>query len=78
MNQQDILEDWKNNRFVMVDHALFDLEPKRFLVVLTDVSYWNEHYEELKAWANNHNAIVEGMTVQFDEPTATLFGLRWS
>ena len=78
VDEQDILANWKNKRFVMVEHALFDLPPKRQLVVLTDVSYWNEHYEELKEWCDINGGIVEGMTAQFDEDVATLFALRWS
>ena len=48
------------------------------IVVLTDIEYWNDHYEELKAWCNEYPAEVRGMTVTCDEPTLTLFALRWS
>ena len=38
----DIFQDWKNNRFVVVPHELLDHDES--LIVLTDVSYWNDNF----------------------------------
>jgi hypothetical protein len=74
----DVMAGWRGKRFVMVEQALFELPPKRCLVVLTDISYWNEHYEALKEWCDVHGGIVEGMTAHFDKDLTALFMLRWS
>lgn len=73
----DIFHSWKNSRFVVTDHGLLDSE-HGIIVVLTDLEYWNNHYEELREWCYQHCADVRGMTVTCDEPTLTLFALRWS
>ncbi len=73
----DIMASWKNNRFVVADSALIDM-PESNLIILSDIEYWNEHYEELKDWCNEHLAEVRGMTVTCGDHALTLFALRWS
>jgi|LakMenEpi03Aug12_release.lakeMendotaPanAssembly.Ray.scaffolds.fasta_scaffold672230_3 hypothetical protein len=49
------------------------------IVVLTDIKFWNMHYEELKDWCDKNLAEIHGMTVDFpNEKTLTLFCLQWS
>jgi predicted PilT family ATPase len=74
---KDILEDWKNNRFVIADPDL--VEGTDIVVVLTDVEYWSEHYEQLDEWCSKNNSKLEGMTVAIPlESVLTVFILRWS
>ena len=73
----DIMASWKENRFVVADSALIDIEDNN-LIVLTNIEYWNDHYEELTEWCENHNAEIRGMTVTCDDHTLTAFALRWS
>jgi hypothetical protein len=73
----DIFAHWKRNRFVIgsefVDHA------NCILILLTDISFWAEHLEELDQWCSDHLCTVKGMTVEIpNDATLTLFALRWS
>ena len=73
----DIMENWRNNRFVVADRDIIDVDDGN-IIILTDVTYWNEHYEELRAWCEEYSALVRGMTVSCDDQTVTAFALRWS
>jgi hypothetical protein len=49
------------------------------LVVLTDITYWCSHFDQLEAWAEEYKAKMEGMTVFLpDEQAAIVFKLRWA
>lgn len=72
----DVFEDWKNRRFLIVEAALIDITDEQ-LIVLTDIEYWNENYEDLKAWCLDYDAEVRGMTVTLNEQSLTAFCLRW-
>lgn len=70
----DLLKSWKQHRFII---PLPDLYPR--VVVLTDIGYWTENYDELRAWAQIRDCEVEGMAVEFfDQRTLTEFILRWT
>lgn len=73
----DILEDWKKSRFVVVESAFIDIADGN-LIILTDIVYWNEHYDELGDWCEKNGAEVCGMTVICSDPVLTVFLLRWS
>jgi len=73
----DIMQEWKNSRFIIAPSELVD--DGAILIVLSDFRFWSEHSDELDAWCAEHNARTEGMTVVvFDEVTLTHFVLRWS
>jgi hypothetical protein len=73
----DIMQHWKNRRFVVADDDLIAGDCK--LVILTEVGYWSDHYEELAEWCNTHHCLAQGMTVEIpNDVTLTLFCLRWS
>jgi hypothetical protein len=73
----DIMQDWKDRRFVVADRALGFEDT---VVVLTDYQYWANHVDELIEWCRATPGITnEGMTVICrDERSLTLFLLRWS
>jgi hypothetical protein len=50
------------------------------LIVLSDINYWNTHYEELKDWCDTQlGAEIVGMTIEFtNEKELMMFVLRWS
>ena len=73
----DIFQHWKDSRFVTVGYDLLD--GPETLVILSDISFWSLHEQELEAWCNQYGAVQTGMTVAFpDEKTLTAFCLRWS
>lgn len=77
----DIFQSWKDNKFVV--SSLPDDEQIQsyggIIIVLTDIEFWNKHYEELKDWCDEHLANQQGMTVTIpNKKVLTLFCLRWS
>ena len=74
---EDVFEYWKScGRFMVVNDLYVECE--NILVVLTDIKFWSEHYEELQAWCQIHNGKPVGMSVELpDEQTLLLFTLRW-
>jgi hypothetical protein len=75
---EDILEDWKRNRFILASKDL--TETGNHLIVLTDIKYWAEHADDLVEWCKkNPRAYTQGMTVEIeDDKTLTHFILKWS
>ena len=75
----DILADWKNGRFMVIDPLLAGyLPPEYASVILTDISYWAEHEAELDAWLEQHQATRSGMIVEMRKSDLVMFSLRWS
>lgn len=74
----DVLADWKRNRFIVADPFL--VETTKHVIILTDINYWAEHADDLVEWCNLHEGVkTQGMTVEIDnDKTLTLFILRWS
>ena len=78
MSSEDLFDDWKNHRFSRAPTFLTD-QYGFPIVILSDLSYWVDHHEELELWCKEYNCHAKGMTVDFpDEETYTLFCLRWS
>lgn len=73
----DIFEDWRKNKFMIVEAALIDITDAN-LIILTNIEYWNDNYEALSAWCEEYDAEVRGMTVTCNDPALTAFCLRWS
>lgn len=72
----DIMHDWRNQRFIIPSADLTDGE---MFVILTDISFWADHAEELVEWCKDRNCTTEGMIVVFkDEMSLTEFVLKWS
>ena len=73
----DIMQEYKEQRFVIADSTLIDL-PDSNLIVLSDIGFWNDHYEALIEWCEPIGAEVRGMTVTCSDAVVTAFVLRWS
>jgi len=63
-------------RFVIAPVELTDGDR---LVVLSDIGFWVDNFDNINAWCEQRNAEVQGATIVFgDEPTLLEFVLRWS
>ncbi len=72
------MAEYKRNRFVVAPHFLLE-NPGEHVVILSDFNYWNDHYNELLTWCEQHGAKIQGMGLTLpDAHTLTLFTLRWS
>ncbi len=73
----DVFGEWKKNRFIITDTPF--TPGFEFVIVLTDIGFWNDNYEHLKDWCDEHLAIQQGMTVEIpNKKVLTLFCLRWA
>jgi hypothetical protein len=76
--ETDIMAEYKRNRFVVAPHYLLE-NVNQHVVILSDLAYWTNHYDELREWCELHGGEVAGMGVTLpDAHTVTLFSLRWS
>lgn len=74
----DVFADWKQNRFIVAPTKLIDFEGAH-LIILTDYTYWSEHYSQLEAWCHDHDCESRGMTVAIpNDVVLTAFYLRWA
>jgi hypothetical protein len=70
----DLFASWKVNRFIV--NPVGDGE---LIVILTDLDFWNSHYEELKDWCDQNDCTTEGMSVVAENKHAlTAFCLKWT
>lgn len=70
--------DWSSSRYVVVPPHLVESTTSQ-VILLTDVSYWATHADELLEWCSEHKCSHNGMSVNIDDPeTMTLFTLRWA
>lgn len=66
-------------RFVVSDPVVSASFGTQHVVILSDFKYWNDHWDELLAWCQEHGCRLEGATVDIPaDETMTLFALRWS
>lgn len=74
----DIMAEFKNRRFIVAPNYLLE-NPGEHVVILSDYNFWNDHYDELKAWVEQHGGDIQGMGLTLpDAHTLTAFCLRWS
>jgi len=73
----DIFEHWKTQRFVVSNVSTDDLDSH--MVVLTDIQYWVNNYDDLVDWCCIYGGEVKGITVDLpNKATMTLFCLKWA
>ena len=73
----DVLADWKTQRFVVADQTVHGYD--NVIIVLCDIAYWTDYYDELSIWCNEHNARLAGVTIELHtQEQLTMFLLRWA
>lgn len=66
-------------RFVVADALVSQSLDRYCIILMGDIGYWTDNYEDLQEWCENNGASVEGMTINIpDDKTLTAFCLRWS
>ena len=72
----DIFQSWKENKFIIASTDITDGER---VVVLTDIKFWTDQYDELIEWCQDTpGTTISGMVVVFDnEQALTMFTLKW-
>ena len=73
----DIFHHWKENLFVHISKDLID-DADGIMILLTDVTYWVDHTDELVEWCKEYNSEISGLTITFpSEKELSMFCLRW-
>jgi len=66
-------------KFVVSDALISESFGTKHIVILADLEFWNEHWEELLIWCREHGCEQKGVTVDVpSDQTMTLFALRWA
>jgi len=76
---QDVIADWKTNRFIIADSVLH--EGPGHLLILTDYNFWGteETSDKLLAWCSRNKCKMQGMTLILPtDKLLTMFILEWS
>jgi hypothetical protein len=76
---QDVIADWKTNRFIIADSVLH--EDLGHLLILTDYNFWGteETSDKLLAWCSRNKCKMQGMTLILPtDKLLTMFILEWS
>jgi hypothetical protein len=69
----------KRPRFVIADKLVSASFEQHRIIMLGDIGFWADHFEDLQQWCKETGARIEGMTVNIpDDRTLTAFCLRWS
>ena len=77
-NLTDLFHDWKSNKFVRYAGDEFNARCVH-LIILTDLSFWTSHLEELDEWCDDTGCTVQGSTVEIpSDELYTAFCLRWA
>lgn len=67
------------SRFVVSDPVVSASFGTKYIVILSDLSFWLAHWEELESWCKSNGCKTEGVTVNVPtDQLMTLFSLRWS
>ena len=74
----DVLADWKSNKFIIADPNLTDTN--NHTIILTDIEYWANNVNEFTEWCENTEGVKQqGMILEIqDDKILSHFVLRWS
>ena len=79
MSSDDILADWKKERFIVAERILTADLTDNIVVVMTDYKFWAKYADECIEWCQQYNCEIKGMTIEIpDKDTLLLFRLRWA
>ena len=71
-----VMDNWNKKKFV-VSESFYE-DGFSHIVVLSDLSFWHNNFDELGEWCQQYGAEILGMTVNIpNEEILTLFYLRW-
>ena len=66
-------------RFIVADPVVSQSFGTPVIVMLSDIKFWNDNFDELQTWCDLNGAEQQGMTVNIpSESVLTAFCLRWA
>jgi hypothetical protein len=75
--KDDVLSDWKNQKFVIADSSLND--NPGYLIILADFGFWVTHMQNLENWCKDNDGKIQGMTLNLPtEQSLAAFLLKWT
>lgn len=74
----NIMAEFQNRRFIVAPSYLLD-DFDEHTIILSDIEFWSNHYDDLINWLDSNGGTIQGMGVTLpDDITLTAFCLRWS
>lgn len=80
-SDRDVMAEMKGNRFYLVPEEFMEKEELGHgqIIVLTDITYWNVHFNDLLNWGRLYNVQFNGLSLTITDPKiVTAFILKWS
>ena len=67
------------SRFVMVESEVAESLGHPVIIILSDIGFWNDHFDVLLTWCEANGAEQQGMTVNMpSQSVLTAWCLRWA
>jgi hypothetical protein len=74
-----VVANTSKSRFIVADPAVALDFGHSGIIILSDIGFWNEHFDQLQTWCRDNGAEQQGMTVNVpNEQVMTLFCLTWA
>ena len=75
----DVLAEMKGHKFYLVPEEYLEEDVNYTSIILTDVSYWNNNFDELNRWCIINSVDIVGLSLKIYDPKVVMaFILKWS
>jgi hypothetical protein len=69
----------KGHKFYLVPEEYLEEDVNYTSIILTDVAYWNNNFDELNRWCIINSVDIVGLSLKIYDPLVlTAFILKWS
>ena len=75
----DVLAEMKGHKFYLVPEEYLEEDVNYTSIILTDVAYWNNNFDELNRWCIINSVDIVGLSLKIYDPKIVMaFILKWS
>jgi hypothetical protein len=75
----DVLAEMKGHKFYLVPEEYLEEDVNYTSIILTDVTYWNNNFDELNRWCIINSVDIVGLSLKIYDPKIVMaFILKWS
>jgi len=75
----DVLAEMKEHKFYLVPEEYLEEDVNYTSIILTDVTYWNNNFDELNRWCIINSVDMVGLSLKIYDPKIVMaFILKWS
>ena len=78
-DHHDVLAEMKGHKFYLVPEEYLEEDVNYTSIILTDVAYWNNNFDELNRWCILNSVDIVGLSLKIYDPKIVMaFILKWS